>query len=442
MRLIKEERGFGMSAMLTVLGVIAVLTILGLALLPLTETETTETTREELAAKVLYVAESGANDYLWHLNKNPDYFKTTVHPAQGKDNLGNDRWKAFQDGYYHLEVSENTGTTGVTVESTGRLQQGDITVTRTVRTIISKRSFTKYIYFTDHEVVEKTGDKIWFTTGDIIQGPLHSNDYIHISGAPVFKQKVTTGKTLDKQQGSTPSFEQGYEENVSQINMPPTNTDLKTWALAGGYYYYGTTTIDLLQDGTLNINNGNSQSKGPTGIVSLPTNGIIYVDGLSDVKGTADNADVFVKGTLSGQLTIASKNIIYITGDITYHDSQADMLGLVAENYAYILHYWSANGLPPYNTDVAPYNIEINAAIFAVNHSFGFESYDKGSRKGTITLCGSLAQRYRGPVGLINTTGYVKNYNYDQRMLYSEPPHFIEPLDAGFEISSWEELNK
>lgn len=86
---------------------------------------------------------------------------------------------------------------------------------------------------------------------------------------------------------------------------------------------------------------------------------------------------------------------------------------------------------------------EHDAAILALNHSFGYEDYTRGL-KGTLTIKGSIAQRYRGPVGTFSggtrVSGYAKNYWYDERMLYQEPPHFIEPLNAGFEVLDWEQL--
>ena len=93
--------------------------------------------------------------------------------------------------------------------------------------------------------------------------------------------------------------------------------------------------------------------------------------------------------------------------------------------------------------DIAPYDVEIDAAIAAVNHSFGFERYDEGTVKGTLTVVGSIAQKYRGPVGTFSgstrLTGYSKDYAFDERMLYLTPPHFIEPANAGFEIITWNE---
>jgi hypothetical protein len=433
-----REQGYILLALTSVIGVIIILSVLIYTLIPYMETESSATQREETSAKALYIAEAGINNYLWHLNQDEDYFETQIHPAQGQDEKGQERWVDYAGGSYHLEVEALDNTPGVIVTSTGQISKNNLVVTRKIRAVIKKRSFTHYLYFTDHETVEGTGQKIWFITGDIIRGPLHSNDYIHIWGDPEFQKKVTTSRNLDIHSGSNPVFKEGYEEEVPVLEMPPTNVELKTWAQAGGYYYYGKTTITMKSSGYLFISNNHSQSTGPTGLVSLPANGVIYVDGQNGAKSNQNNGDVYVEGTLSGRLTIASKNNIYITGDLLYKDEATDMLGLIAENYVYILHYKGYK-------DVAPNNIEINAAIFAVNHSFSYEKYYYGPPKGTITLKGALAQKYRGAVGTFyrsgrKRSGYSKDYYYDERMLYTEPPHFIEPLNSGFEITAWEEI--
>ncbi len=439
---ILNEKGYFLVTPL-ILAIILVLTILGFSLLLTTQQDLSSTWRRELEHKTLAVAEAGVNDYLWHLNQDEDYAQNEVHPAEGLDQSGDKKWVSLKDGEYHLEVTELTQTPGVLIEATGRVVkttlEGTQTVERKIKARIQKRSFTRYLYFTENETLEGSDQKIWFVDGDVIHGPLHSNDYIHIWGDPVFEKKVTTNRQLDIHSGSHPAFEEGYEEEVPRLEIPPTNQDIKNWALLGGYYYYGYTEIKLLLSGQLNIDNENALSKGPTGIVALPSNGVIYVDGQEGSKWSANSGNAFIQGTLSGKLTIGTRNNIYITGDITYQNPEDDMLGLIAQNYVYINHFDQSF------RDVAPYNIEINGAIFALNHSFGFEDYQYPPPKGTLLVKGSIAQRFRGAIGTFSSqrgkiSGYTKDYYYDERMLYQEPPHFIAPLNAGFEIVSWEEI--
>ncbi len=93
-------------------------------------------------------------------------------------------------------------------------------------------------------------------------------------------------------------------------------------------------------------------------------------------------------------------------------------------------------------------NPEIDAAILSVQHSFWIQNYDDGdaSNLGTLNVFGAIAQEYRGPVGTFNSstgasvTGYLKNYNYDNRLKYLEPPYFLNPTATAFQQSTWREL--
>lgn len=437
---IKEESAFSVPLALAVM---MLMTILGFSVYFLAESDFTLSRNETKRTKALHIAEAGINDYLWHMNKDENYYKNQTHEAEGKDQSGKDKYIDCQGGQYHLDITPTSETApGVIVVSTGRIGKSDGKyIYRKVKAQIRKRSFLNYLYLTDHETVEGTGSTIWFITGDVIHGPMHSNDTIHINGNPVFERKVTTSGTIYQRPGSHPDFQQEYEENVPPLDFPPANTELKLTAQVDGYYYYGETIIYLNSDGTLTIDNNDNtgQSTGPVGTCFLPSNGVVYVDGVVGQKGNKNNGDIYIEGELSGRLTVASANNIYVTDDLTYHDSEEDMLGLVAQNFVYINHYRGSQ-------DVAPTNLEINAAIFALNHSFTYESYSKGSVKGTLKIKGSIVQRFRGPVGTFNSntgspiSGYSKDYWYDERMLYTDPPYFIEPLNAGFERVFWEEL--
>ncbi len=427
-----------------------IISILEVALYFLAENDIHAVKSQESREKSLLVAEEGINNYLWNMNQDDEYYLNQTHPAQTG-------WVNTTDGRYHLEVTP-LESPGAIVISTGETTVNGKVIRRTVKATIQKKSFVRYIYFTDYEV-GVDGETIWFITGDVIHGPLHSNDIVRINGNPVFEGKVTTHRYIYRASGSNPVFQKGYEENVSLLEVPSSNAELINWAKSayGGYYYYGRTEIELLSNGRLNITNSNPNSTGPTGNVPLPQSGVIYVDGpqlpgkapstknssawsqYNSQKWNSGNGNVFVSGTLSGKLTIAASNNIYITGDINYANPEQDMLGLIANNFIYINHYNQSG------QDVAPGSITVKAAIFSLNNSFGFEAFADGPAKNTLTIVGSIAQAYRGPVGTFRVggtivSGYRKDYWYDERMLYNEPPHFIPPLNAGFEITSWEEI--
>ena len=149
-----------------------------------------------------------------------------------------------------------------------------------------------------------------------------------------------------------------------------------------------------------------------------------------------------------------------------------DMLGLIANNDVMILHYgwprsatigkeswdykwkWGWDGLS-YRTgwhrvkyDVAPKNVTIHGAIFAVNGGFGLESYDDGYVKEDLIVWGNITQNERKPVGTFQNgwqgkklTGYTKKYAHDPRMFYDYPPHILEPVNVGWEVIEWKEIS-
>ena len=63
------------------------------------------------------------------------------------------------------------------------------------------------------------------------------------------------------------------------------------------------------------------------------------------------------------------------------------------------------------------------------------QAYDEGAKLGTLRVFGSIAQKFRGPVGTgdgSSGTGYLKNYNFDTRLRYSPPPYFLDPVGSGW----------
>jgi hypothetical protein len=158
------------------------------------------------------------------------------------------------------------------------------------------------------------------------------------------------------------------------------------------------------------------------------------------------NGDAYVKGTLSGKLTIATDDYVYATGNITYANSANDILGLVGNNGVLVWNplqgiSWS-NGRPSGGTPLLnDTNREIDAAILSPAHTFQVQNYNAGPSRGTLTMLGSIAQRFRGPVaqtsGTSIVTGYAKNYLYDARFSTVTPPYYLKPTSASFKVSTY-----
>jgi Tfp pilus assembly protein PilX len=150
------------------------------------------------------------------------------------------------------------------------------------------------------------------------------------------------------------------------------------------------------------------------------------------------NGDLFISGTnTGGAITLAAQNYVYVTGDLRYGSNDTDMIGLVGQNAVWVynpVHYSTGNFLLGNNR-------RIDAAILSVAHTFQVQNYTLGSSRGTLTVFGSIAQKYRGTVGTgSGSTGYLKNYLYDARFRFTAPPKFLAPASTTYGINVWVEV--
>ena len=122
-------------------------------------------------------------------------------------------------------------------------------------------------------------------------------------------------------------------------------------------------------------------------------------------------------------------------GDLLYANKDTDMIGLVGQNAVWVYS--------PINTSgnyILGNNREIDAAILSVAHTFQVQNYTAGGR-GTLTVYGSIAQRFRGTVGTTGGSGYTKAYAYDPRFRYSAPPKFLSPATTTYGVNVWVEIS-
>jgi hypothetical protein len=165
------------------------------------------------------------------------------------------------------------------------------------------------------------------------------------------------------------------------------------------------------------------------------------------------DGDVFVRGTHKGQLTIAAEDTIVATtsrnsdgtigvGNITYDTTVGTtLLGLIANQYVEVYHPVSNAPAELQQRN----NITIQAAILSLAHSFIVQNYQTPSIGGccsgrNLTVFGAIAQKYRGPVGTINNSGYLKDYNYDDRLKFLTPPSWVSPVLNQWRVQTWAEL--
>jgi Tfp pilus assembly protein PilX len=364
-------------------------------------------------------------------------------------------------------------------------------VKRSIVATVRPAGFLDYLYFTDYETLDPAvyqltdpGRAAWaaqncatyrrngrpsdctaivFANQDVVAGPLHTNDDLLLCGSPTFGRRSTDNVEVSSPPpgwaqsygcGGSPNMLGTFKTTSPVLTMPSTNASLSAVAQPG-YTFTGTTTI-VLNGTTMTVTNSAANLTNAT--MPLPANGVIYVQ--NGACGTTYNfqqqyndpagcANVYVKGTYSRSLTLASQGDVVVTGSLLRNGNTT--LGLIPNNFARVYHPVSFDGgdgggcsnasSGPYGP--APGSLEIDAAILSLQHSFIVDNYYCGSPLGTLTVNGAIAQRFRGPVGTGGSSqvnsGYVKNYNYDDRLKLISPPYFLNPIQSQWVVARFTE---
>lgn len=315
-------------------------------------------------------------------------------------------------------------------------------------------------------------DQIFFIDNDDIQGPMHTDDEFAICGTPTFGRNLgdsieigapAPGESNENNSGCTskPSNLGQVSNNAAILNPPSSNASLKSLA-GSNYLFTGNTCISLQdQSGLLWANPPSGSTCESSNLtwnsLPYPSNGVIYVQN-STTKPcsltynylspdyTVDSSDsgcgtAYVHGTYAQSLTIGAENDIVVDGNVK-HDGDNSLLGLLANNFVRVYHPVTGSTDPgncgASNASGALSNPTIDAAIMSVAHSFIADNYPCGRPLGQLNIFGSIAQEFRGGVGQTQsgtaTHGYVKNYVYDDRLRYEEPPHFLDPVQAAWQV--------
>ena len=300
-------------------------------------------------------AEAGLDDYIYRLNQNDQYYLYGQHPTPATGACGAypaltspspDANLAFSS-WVRVPGSTSTTTFQYTVDTSCLTTQGAIivwasgksgNVVRTIQATVRRRSFIDYLYFTDYETKDPAAynasdnltpaqaqtlcamhyydipgrdsqcTDINFASGDVINGPLHSNDAILICGSPTFNGNVTTSwqgtGSPASATATTPAAAAGGNSDVRHragdpkyadpLTMPPSNLAIKVKADAtvggAGCLFTGPTSITLLATGPMTVVSPFTKTVGGIGpnncaggtlaapvTENLPTNGVIYV---------------------------------------------------------------------------------------------------------------------------------------------------------------------
>lgn len=150
--------------------------------------------------------------------------------------------------------------------------------------------------------------------------------------------------------------------------------------------------------------------------------------------------DAFVRGVLNGSVTVATSHLLYIVGNITLANTTRDMLGLVGNDAVLVWNPVDASGVSVM-PDAERGSRSIHAAVLSVNHTFRVQNPSKGGARGSLTVVGAIAQKFRGtvwvrtPDGTVH--GYTKDYSYDSRFATRTPPKFLLPVSTSYAVTLW-----
>lgn len=421
------------AALLMVLGVMTVLTLVVSVALAYALQSQDSAQRSTAWNQAFAAAEAGVDDYLARLNRDDNYWATVdcanaaLKGATSRSNAcgwtggtaaGWQRVPGSDRAQFHYDVDVASTPVDGTIDlvATGRVDG----VTRSIQVTLRRGGFGEFLYYTTYETRDPAdysnatqaytdcGRYHWagrasyctdinFIGGDVLDGPMHSNDAILIGGndasgkGPRFKGTVTTSRPQCKPgQPSTcyrsstsnprPVFDKGITYR-SEVEIPQTITDLRqfvTGTSPRGCLYTGPTRIEFVAGGqmkvwspysrtALNPGCGNHLGAWPQ-TVSVPANGLVLVQNVpssqaqpssgacaagavggypvsGDYNATLPEANcrygtIFVEGTLKGRVTLSADNNVVVTDDLVYAGGEngTDVLGLIAANSVQIYH--------------------------------------------------------------------------------------------------------
>ena len=254
----------------------------------------------------------------WNLDTSPGWL-----PVQSAETDPKAAWF-----HYSVDATQSASTGAIKVTSTGRVNG----VYRTVDSVVGKGGSTDYVYYTNYESADPAnvqayppagttvaacghGDpKYWYTgrktagcseiqfvSGDILNGPVFSNDAVWSDGA-TFSAGFTTANPFCTGLTDTASWnkclrQDGQASTANFRGIQPTLAEhpflledtSASFAADPGCHYYGSTRIVFNSNGTMTVWNKkvNNGGKAPTVItavgLAMPSCGML--DELDSLQG-------------------------------------------------------------------------------------------------------------------------------------------------------------
>lgn len=317
--------------------------------------------------------------------------------------------------------------------------------------------------------------EIQFPSSDALAGPMHTEDESFlVCGSPTFGRNaadaVEVALAASPSSAFVPPVSGGCSASPNvdgttvapskSLDLPPDNQDLADVAdvtLTGqSCITFNGTSVTFKEgmnwNGGIDCDNGS----GSETTAQLGANTVIFVrkgvggcgkyEKVQKYPGTNSGCgDVAVRGTYGANVTVGSDDDIVVVDDLQKATSGNQMMGLIANDYVRVYHpadYYNNDANCYNNTNSSTPRVQsIDAAILALTGAFIVDNWECGrfpTTSNTLNVTGNIAQYWRGPVGTGTATtvssGYRKNYVYDDRLKYRQPPSYLDPEESAWHM--------
>lgn len=414
-----DDSGIAIS---TVVVMSTILFLLVTALIVLTTHLTMSTESQVASLKAVHMADAGLNAYLYELRRNPTYY--VGNPSIGPT--------ALDDGVWTVTAAA-TGGPGSPINITAVGAIPSYEVTRTIRAQVRFPSYADYMFLSDSNIDVGTEARII--------GTIRANGWI-INKGTVTGSAIAGGTITDSATGTDPVDGQPKKIRGSKLAKQPTidfsqvTTDLNAIRVVAqgagtSFNASGAKGYQVIMNGTqvqvLKVTGGDTTGNLTTtsvGLYTVPTSGVFYF---------ADN--VWVYGTYSTKLTIASTKTIKVNGNIKPSDETRPFTcGLIAQGDINVPSWYPI-------TSTFPQDVILQAALLSQTGHVQAE-FQTGKFRNSIHIKGANA--YQDQSGFVQVSGSTQTagfksrlYEYDQRLEIEPPPMYPRLRDGTLKVSTW-----
>ncbi|WFR67348.1 hypothetical protein P9139_01760 [Curtobacterium flaccumfaciens] len=364
-----DDRGM---ALVAVVGIGTVVMLLVATMVAIATSGATVTATDRSWNRAIAAAYAGVADYQSRLNADNSYgdygqssapFSSATSSTFPKGTGGNaafnyrsdQPWVAVptSDGTasdssfrYAVDNSRLSSQGVIRLQSTGK----SATTTRTVIANVRPDGFSNYLYFTNYESGDPTVtnekastnssnpctsayrpvatstscDQIQFGSGDVLEGPVRSNDQIKVCGAQ-FKSTVQSVYGVTSSGCSVGRYASNPTTS-STLTPPATIGDLRDYTRSDlasttatvegvGCLYTGPTKITFNGDGTMTVRSPMTIATQVTGATATPGAQIAGVNSDSAAAAAKCGAPSDLRSTVGARVTVPKNNLIFVQNE-------------------------------------------------------------------------------------------------------------------------------